>query len=210
MRTRTFLTTLLAALLAPAIQAQVVSFSGIIEKYDQPSICQEQSHRLTCNGAWLKSNAVDLKQFEGTNATFTALKRGVTCTVYDVLTAQDEAFELIQCGSPVPGCKMRFKVAPSGMIGQAYYFYSLTPGLLDLGGLTLLLGTPFYSLGSAPMGGLAPHVEVTLPANPGLTGAQVYLQAVWHSIGPVGPLHTTNATCFTILGPSPPCQSLGC
>ena len=115
-----------------------------------------------------------------------------------------------QCGNPVPGCPMRFKVEPEGFLGQAFYFYSLSPGFLDLGGQTLLLGAPLYFLGSAPMVGAEPHVDIVLPASVNFTGTTVYVQAAYQSIGPVGPLVPTNATCFTILGPSPPCLIIDC
>ena len=53
-------------------------------------------------------------------------------------------------------------------------------------------------------------MNLVLPADLSLTGVSLWFQGARQDIGPVGPLQATNAVCFTILGPSPPCISPGC
>ncbi len=208
---RPLLTVLFASALASLSSAQVV-FTGVIEKATIPSFCQEETHILTCSGVRLKSSTLDLSKYEGINTKFTADSRGVTCTIYDVTAAEPPTATLVACGNPVPGCPMRFRVGPTGVIGQWLLFLAFdsafVPMTAPLG--SLQLATPIVFLAQGQTFGPTAALDVNLPNNLALSGLELHMQGLRQDIGPVGPLELTNAICFTILGPSPPCIQPGC
>lgn len=209
----------LAALVGSGLSAQI-TFTGVIEKAQLASFCQEETHYLTCSGplpsspsgVLLKSSTLDLTPFEGKLWKFTALPRGVECLILDVIDVQPATATLVYCGNPVPGCPMRFRVGPTGVIGQWFLFSSLKPGFSPIDPVTgtLLLGPPVRFLKSGPTFGTGATFDIVLPPDVSLTGVSLWLQGARMDVGPVGPLEATNAVCFTILGPSPPCISPGC
>jgi hypothetical protein len=219
MRIQRFATTLLApALLAGLASAQVV-FTGVIEKATLPSICQEETHFLTCTGpnpdaptgVLLKSSTLDLTPFEGQVATFTAQARGVTCLIYDV-TAVDTmpAATLEMCGTEGLGCPLRFRVQPASSIGQFWLWIAASPGFtpIDPTTGTVLLGPGFVLVaqGMTPPG----QVDVVVPADAALVGLDLWLQAARRDIGPIGPIQATNAVCFELIGFPFQCETPGC
>lgn len=209
---------LLALLLAPAAAAQV-TFTGVIEKVTLPSICQEETHFLTCSGptamsptgVLLKSSTLDLTPFEGKVATFTAQARGVTCLIYDISAVDTTpAATLEMCGTPGLGCPMRFRIHPSSSLGEFWLFLAASPGFTPIDPVTgtVLLGPGFLLVahGMTPPG----QVDVVIPADPALTGLDLWLQGARRDIGPIGPITATNAVCFEIPGFVFFCETPGC
>ena len=212
------LTGLLAVVLAAPGSAQVV-FDGVIDNATLPSFCQEETHYLTCSfpdpsiptGVLLKSSTLDLDKYVGKHARFTANLVGVECDIYDVTAVQwPPPGTLTWCGAPVPGCPMRFRVGPSGVLGQFWLFAALAPAFQPVDATlgTILLQPPVFLIGQGLTSG-AP-VDLTLPTDPAITGLSIFLQGLRQDIGPIGPPSLTNAACFTILGPSPPCLPNDC
>lgn len=213
-------TALALGALAGATQAQIV-FTGVLEKAQLASFCQEETHYVTCTspspgvptGVLVKSSTLELEKYEGKVARFTAQPRGVECTIYDITDAQlPPPTWLDLCGNPVPGCPMRARVQPTGVIGQWFLWVSTSPTFLPLDPVTgtWMLGFPFYFLGAGGTAGADAAFDFTLPPNPNLTGVSLYFQGAFRDIGPVGPLQLTDPRCFTILGPSPPCFLPNC
>jgi len=207
-----------AALLAGAASAQVV-FTGVIEKVTLPSICQEETHFLTCTGPTagaptgvrLKSTTLDLTQYEGKVATFTAQPRGVTCLIYDV-TAVDTTPDawLEMCGTAGLGCPLRFRVQPSPSLGQYWLWLSASPGFTPIDPITgtVLLGPGFVLVaqGSTPPG----QIDVVVPVDLALVGLDLWVQGARRDVGPIGPIQTTNAVCFDLPGIPIFCETPGC
>ncbi len=202
----------LLALCAPAAHAQI-TFTGRIEKAFLPSICQEETHILVCNGARLKSSTLNLDPFIGSNVKLFAVARGVTCTIYDVTAVGPPTATLDFCGNPVPGCPVRFRVGPSGVIGQYWLFMSFGSAFLPLGTTagTQLIANPVFLIAMGPTSG-PPNdvVDLVVPPDPVFTGLSLWFQGIRQDVGPIGPPELTNAICLTILGPSPPCIQPGC
>jgi len=209
---------LFAALLAPAASAQV-TFTGVIEKATLPSICQEETHFIACTGTTpdsptgvlLKSSTLDLTPFEGKVATFTAQPRGVTCLIYDI-TAVDTtpAASLEMCGTPGLGCPMRFRVQPSTSLGEYWIWLSGSSGFAPIDPVTgtVMLGPGFILVahGMTPPG----QLDVVIPADPVLTGLDLWLQGARRDLGPIGPITATNSVCFEIPGFVFFCETPGC
>jgi len=215
---RPFAAIVIASVLASVSAAQV-TFTGVIQKVTLPSICQEETHFLTCTGSspssptgvLLKSSTLDLTPFEGKVATFTAQPRGVTCLIYDI-TAVDTtpAATLVMCGTPGLGCPLRFRIEPSASIGEFWLFLSGSPGFAPVDPVTgtVLLGSGFILVahGTTPPGSL----DVVIPSDPALTGLALWLQGARRDVGPVGPITATNAVCFEIPGFVFFCETPGC
>jgi hypothetical protein len=214
-----FASTLLApAVLAGLASAQVV-FTGVIEKAALPSICMEETHYLTCTapdpaaptGVLLKSTTLDLNQFVGQVASFTAVTAGVTCLIYDV-TAVDTTPPawLEMCGTAGLGCPLRFRVQPSSALGQYWLWMSPSPGFSPIDPVTgtALLGPGFVLVaqGSTPPG----RFDVVVPADAALIGLDLWLQGARRDIGPLGPVQATNAVCFDLPGYPFYCEPPGC
>ena len=201
----------LALFVAPAL-AQTATFTAIIEPATQPSICQEETHLVACNGALLKSTTLDLNQYVGKPYRFTAKLGGVTCNVWNVTAVAGAPATLTFCGSAAPGCPIRLRVGPSGVIGMWFLWWSPSSAFVPLDATlgTLMLGAPAYSLGSGPTATATPYFETVLPSSPALVGLTVFAQGARMDIGPVGPLQLTNPTCFTIAPFMPPCATPGC
>lgn len=194
------------ALCAAPASAQVV-FTGAIEPAPLASFCQEETHVLACSGTLLKSSTLDLEKFEGVLTKFTAVERGVECKIFDIIDAVPATSTLVSCGNPVPGCPMRFRVGPSGVIGQWFLFLSFDSAFTPINPVlgTAQIAAPASLLGSGPTFGTGAALDITLPGSIALSGLELHLQGMRQDIGPVGPLELSNSICFTILGPSPPC-----
>ncbi len=199
--------------------AAQVSFTGVIEPATLPSICQEETHYLTCTspnpsaptGVLLKSSTLDLTPFEGKVAAFTAVPRGVTCLIYDVIAVDTTPpASLEMCGTPGLGCPIRFRVQPASSLGEYWLFLATSPGFTPIDPVTgtLLLGPGFVLVdqGTTPPG----QFDVVIPAVAALTGLDLWLQAARRDIGPIGPIQTTNAVCFEIPGFVLQCETPGC
>ena len=200
----------LALATAPAAAHQA-TFTAVLEPAG-PSFCQEESHVVACNGARVRSLVVDLTQYEGKPFTYTADLAGVTCDVWYVTSVAPPAATLVVCGSAAPGCPVRLRVGPSGVIGQWFLWWSPQTAFLPIDATlgTVMLGTPSWFLGSGPTAGAPPYHEAVIPNLPGIVGLDVHTQGAFMDIGPVGPLRLTNPACFTIAPFLPPCSQPGC
>jgi len=202
---------LASALGSPAV-AQTATFTAVIEQATAPSICQEETHAVVCNGALLKSTTLNLDQYVGKPFTFTATLGGVTCAIWNVTSVSIAKATLTHCGSAALGCPMRMRVGPTGVIGQWFLWYSLASDFqpLDPTTGTLMLGAPFHFLASGPTAGANPTFDFVMPSDPALIGLDIFAQGARMDIGPVGPPTLTNPTCFTIAPFLPPCGPLNC
>ena len=198
------LITLLAAA-APA--AAQVTISGVLQPDLLPSICLQGTHTLECTTVRLQSNSLDLDAFVGQNVRISGHDVGVECVVYEVTAVSPPPVTLAFCGNPVPGCDVRFRSAP-GALSQHLLFVSPFQDVLPVSPFigTFLLGTPFLLVGDELTGNAeGAAFDFTLPNTTALTGVTVFAQSVRRDVGPVSEWQLSNAVCFTILGPSPPC-----
>ncbi|MCI0585758.1 MAG: hypothetical protein L0323_02835 [Planctomycetes bacterium] len=210
---------LLAALFAtpsPAQSTIALDVTGVVQPVPGPTICmQGETHLLECAQVFLRSNVVDLNALVGQNVRLTGVDIGVTCTVIEVLAAAPANPTLEWCGTPAPGCAVKFKVCP-GAIAFAALFVSTAPGFfpvfLPLNGTpeAVLLSPPFIPI--PPALGTTGCFDSTIPIPPDLSlvGADVWLQGARMDIGPAGPMHLTNSVCLTIVPPLPFCAVPGC
>jgi hypothetical protein len=189
-----------------------VTFTAIIEPATLPSICQEETHVVACNGALLKSTTLDLTKYEGKPFEFKATLGGVECKIWNVTSVGPAKGTLVHCGSAVPGCPMRMRVGPSGVIGQWFLWFSLSSDFVPLDPVTgtLMLGAPLHFLGSGPTAGVNQTYDFVIPNSPSVVGLDIFAQGARMDIGPVGPLTLTNPTCFTIAPFMPPCAQPNC
>lgn len=202
----------LASVLASAARAQTATFTAIIEQATVPSVCQEETHLVSCNGTRLKSTTLDLNKYVGKPFEFTAQLGGVTCEVWNVTSVALPKGTLTHCGSAALGCPMRLRVGPSGVIGQWFLWYSLASDFqpLDPTTGTLMLGAPLHFLASGPTAGPNQTFDFVMPTDPALIGLKFFTQGARMDIGPVGPLTLTNPTCFTVAPFLPPCGPANC
>lgn len=218
-----FLATALVAPLAGAhaqAPTQLVTFTGklVVAPVPGSAFCEGAEYALDCSGDALGSSAgipvrsddLDLSQLVGELYEYTAGWTVGPCTSLDVFDAAPPKATLVQCGNPVPGCPVRFRVGPSGAIGQWSLYFSAGPAFLPIGtDATLLIANPVL-LGSGLLFGETQTFDITVPPDVALTGLSLWFQGTRQSIAPVGPLQLTNAECLTILGPSPPCIAPDC
>lgn len=207
-----YLVGLVLACLPTSLAHAQAAFTAVIEKATLPSICQEETHVVTCNGTKLKSTTVDLNNYLGKPYLFTANLEGVTCDIWNVTAVSAPPATLVHCGSAVPGCPMRLRVGPTGPLGQWFLWYSTKSAFQPLDPVTgtLMLGPPYIFAGTGYSAGTSTTFDFTLPSNPALIGLKIFAQGAHQSIGPVGPLRLSNPTCFTILPPMPPCTQPNC
>lgn len=217
---RTLHLALAFTVLSLASSAQMVTFTAAIEQASLASFCQEETHYVPCTlggpslptGTLLKSTTLNLDQYVGVPTTFSALSRGVTCQIYDVVSAAPALADLVVCGTPAPGCPLRLRVGPSGMIGQWVLFRSTTPTFTPVNALggTLFLAPPLLFVDAGFLTDPAPYFEAPVPTDLSLVGSEHFFQGASRAIGPVGPWTLTNSVCVEIVPPLPPCVLPGC
>jgi hypothetical protein len=201
-------------------QAQATEFTGVITRATLPSFCQEETHYLTCTGftpssptgVLLKSSTLDLDKYVGKNWKFNAVLAGVECDIWDVTSVAAPTATLVTCGTPSPGCTMRFRVGPTGVIGRFWLLWSRTSSFRPTPGPvrgTLLLGSA-HSFATGPTYGTGAEVDFELPPFVSLIGIDIWMQGARQDIGPIGPLELTNSICFTVLPTTGPCVQPGC
>lgn len=204
---------LLAAIAgAQPVPVPNVGVTGVVQPSGGPTICLTGTHRIECTPIILQSNSVDLTQYEGQLVKLLGNQTGLTCPQINVTAVVTPPSTLLWCGSPTPGCPLKFKVCPGG-ISQYWLFLGLAPGYkpLDPGKGSWLLGNPFLLFASGS-GGAGPcnEVTVTVPNIPSIVGLDVWLQGARRNVGPVGPITLTNAICFKVTPPLPPCSVTNC
>ncbi|HEX6812856.1 MAG TPA: hypothetical protein VF384_14615 [Planctomycetota bacterium] len=199
-----------------ATQSQVC-VSGVVQPVTSPTICmQGETHYLAGTSLFLRSTVVPLAQFVGQNVRVQGPDIGLVCRVLDVTAIFPAPARLESCGTPMPGCSMRFKLTP-GAIGQYGLFGSLGPGFAPLGCAppdvfdgSLLLGWPLHTFVIALFTGPAGDYVWPLPNTPAIQGVQVWMQGARQDIGPIGPIQFTNLVRFTIVPFMPPCGGINC
>jgi hypothetical protein len=126
-------------------------------------------------------------------------------------TPQPPPASLDWCGSATPGCDLRFVICPGGL---SQYWLWVSPGngyhpLAPTKG-SWLLGDPAFLVATGIGGAACQSVDIKVPADPGIIGVTLYLQAARRDIGPIGPAELTNSICLTILLTATPCVPPGC
>ena len=202
------------AFASPAIQSsdQTVTFTAEIEPATLASFCQEETHFISCNGSLLRSTVLNLDKYVGKPYEFTATLAGVECPIWYITAAVPAKGTLTFCGNAVPGCPIRMRVGPTGVIGEWMLWYSTQAAFAPIDPIfgTVMIGPPYEFLGAGLTFGPTAAFDAVVPQSPGITGLKVFAQGIRRDIGKIGPWTLTNPECFTILGPSPPCILPGC
>lgn len=212
--------TLLAALLASAavVPAQSpVCATGVIEPVGGPSICQQgETHRLAGTRVLLRSSTVNLATHVGQNVRIEGVDIGLLCTVVEVNVVTAPLATLEHCGTPMPGCAVKFKVGP-GAIGRWALLASFGQAFQPLGCVgrdfldgTLLLTLPAVTVGFGMFTGPFGEVVLAIPNVPALSGTTLWLQGARQDIGPVGPVEFTNSEVLQLVPFMPPCGGINC
>jgi hypothetical protein len=216
-RTLTALALLLLALAAPAQvtgPGQDVSVTGVVVPLPGPIGCGPATHMLMCTQVFLYGDTALLQSLVGKNVRLLGTEAsvsGASCHLVKVAGAEAPPVSLDWCGSPTPGCALRFVVCP-GAIAQFWLFASPAEGYHPLAPIkgTWLLGDPAFLLATGVGGGPCHDFDVTVPPDPVLIGVTVHLQAARRDIGPAGPIQLTNSICITILPSTMPCVPPNC
>lgn len=172
------------------------------------TICIAPTHQLEVpeDTVFLWSSTVDLGALLGQNVRLHGLLN-TECGVMAV-----DSFEspppatLTLCGTPSMGCPIRLRSGPGGLT-QHWLFVAPAGGFLPLNPEkgSLLLGQPLLLIGSSGAGqfgdaGVA--FDFTLPHSAALVGVPIHFQAASRKVGPIGPIHFSNAVQLEIFGPS--------
>lgn len=208
---------LAAALLLAAVPAQTrICVSGVVVTSGF-TICQQgETHRLADTSVYLRSSTVNLNAFLGQNVRVDGTDIGLLCRVLDVTAATPAPATLELCGTPMPGCSIKFKVGP-GAVGSYALAASFGSGILPLGCSppdmldgTWLLGSPAVTIVVAPFSGPFGEYTWPLPNNPSLQGVSLRFQGARQDTAPVGPAQFTNVLPVQLVPFMPPCGSINC
>lgn len=205
---------------APAPTGSIV-FTGVLRVATLPSICQEETHYIECTSpvagqqfgsVLVKSSTLNLDPFVGKPMRYTCFAAGVTCLIYDITSVSPPTSFLTFCGTPAPGCPVRFRVGPTGVIGVWALFVSSSPTFQPIDPIlgTAFIAQPVTLIASGATFGPTASVDLAIPPDPAWTGTQIWLQGVRADVGPVGPPEATNPICFTVLPSTVPCVQPGC
>lgn len=172
------------------------------------TICIAPTHQLEVpeDTVYLWSNTVELGALLGQNVRLHGLLN-TDCGLIAV-----DSFEspppatLTLCGTPSMGCPIRLRSGPGGLT-QHWLFAAPAGGFLPLNPEkgSLLLGQPLLLIGMSGAGqfgdsGVA--FDFNLPSSAALIGVPLHFQAVSRKVGPIGPIHFSNAVMLEIFGPS--------
>lgn len=204
----------------PTVVGNIV-FTGTLAPATLASFCQEETHYIRCTGPFpgqeigsvlVKSTTLNLDQFVGVPMRFTCFAAGVTCLIYNITDASPATSFLSWCGTPAPGCPVRFRVGPTGVLGVYALFVSGAPGFVPLDPITgtAFLSAPAIMIASGSTFGATAAVDLSIPSDPSWVGTQLWFQGVRADVGPVGPLEATDPACFTVLPSTVPCFLPGC
>jgi hypothetical protein len=192
-----FVSALAAPLAAQIIDPPEVAFTGVVQKFDGAiiAICAPPTHEFECSDGtfFLTSSTIDLDLYLGKNV-----------KLYGNKVEIPPPATLAICGTFGFGCPARVRSGPGG-ISQHALWVSLKPALVPLNPSkgSFLLAEPFLLIG-LQAGGFPPEgaaFDFFIPAGPpALAGVPIYFQAARRDIGPVGPMHLSNAVCMEIVG----------
>lgn len=205
---------LAATLLLAAVPAQTrICVSGVVEDAGFTICMQGETHRLADTPVYLRSNTINLASFLGQNVRVDGIDIGLMCRVLDVTAVTPAPATLELCGTPMPGCSIKFKVGPFG-VGLWALAASFGSGFLPLGCSppdfldgTWLLGSPAVTLVVAPFSGPFGEFTWPLPNSPSLQGISLRFQGARQDTGPV---QFTNVLPVLLVPFMPPCGSLNC
>jgi len=198
--------------LAGAQGGQPVGIAGIVRPVSGPGACGQATHTLECTKVTLRSSNIDLSLFEGQLVKLLGTQTGAACPLINVSGVQTAPSTLESCGSPTPGCTLKFKLCPGGL-SEFWLYAALSPGYFPLANPvkgTWLLGNQFLLVGMGTGGAPCHELSFVVPPVPVIAGVQVGLQGARRDIGPVGPITITNAICLTFTGPGAPCVPPSC
>jgi hypothetical protein len=205
----------------PSAATGDIVFTGTLAQATLPSFCQEETHYIRCTGPFpgqeagsvlVKSSTLNLDPFIGVPMRFTCVAAGVTCLIYDITDAAPATSFLTWCGTPAPGCPVRFRVGPTGVLGVYALFVSAAPGFVPLDPITgtAFLSQPVILIASGATLGATAAVDLAIPSDPSWVGTRLWFQGVRADVGPVSPLEATDPACFTVLPSTVPCFLPGC
>ncbi len=212
---------LLAALagpLAPSATCQSappdVSITGLVVPTPGPIGCGPATHLVSGTNVFLWSDTVSLDASVGKLVQLLGIvtpSPSSGCHVIKVALVIDTPPATLEwCGSPQPGCSVKFRICPAGL-SQYWLFASMSQAFkpLSLTRGTWLLGDPSFLVaqGSAGMCG---EVTFVVPPLPSTVGINVWVQGARRDIGPVGPVSLTNVVVLTLMPVGPPCVPPGC
>lgn len=197
---KTFLAALL--LLAPALGSQT-SFNAKI--VPDPTGCPSTPFRVDGVNVVLDDSLVSLAPFAGQIVRLTGELLPSICNLptFRVEAVGPATATLRSCGTPVPGCPMRFELGPPAISSNALYF-SLTGEqflpLRDPLGVSFLVAPRRAGVVVAN-----PYLDLTIPPHVPV-GTRVWLQSHHLSVGPVRPPGVlSNPLSFSILPGGVPC-----
>ena len=204
--------------IAAALAAQApVCVSGIVEPVPGPTICQNgETHWFAAASVYLRSSTVNLAALVGHTVQVQGTDVGLLCHVIDVQQVADPApVAMSSCGSPMLGCPVRLRVSGPGL-GFAVLAGSVARAFQPLGCSgpgptgTILLGPPIVTLVSGTTGLGTIDVLVPIPPNPALQGVSVWFQGAHMTIGPIGPIVTSDVVRIVVTPLLPPCAPTNC
>jgi hypothetical protein len=145
-----------------------------VQPLNGPTVCLTGTHTLDCTKVILQSSNIDLTLLEGKLVKLFGNQTGETCPLIDVTGVQAAPSTLEWCGSPTPGCVLKFKVCPGGL-SQFWLFASLSPGYKPLHPSkgTWLMGDPFFMLAQGTGGGPCHELSVLVSPVPVIVGLEV-------------------------------------
>ena len=206
----------LVCLLAATPAAQV-RFTGVLTRSAPSATCPEGGFTLAHVDARqadvrLASSALELDDYLGVNAVFTADASSAKCASWEITSVDVQpSAALSTCGNAVPGCPVRLRIGPPDQLGQYLLFFSLAPDFapLDPSLGTLLLRGPTLLTGGATFG-TEGAVDLVVPTHPVLTGTSFWFQAARRDVAPVGSWAMTNAIRVTVLPETAACSDSDC
>ena len=172
------------------------------------TLCIFPTHQLEVpeDTVYLWSNKVDLTALLGQNVRL----HGLLSTECGIIAV--DSFEspppatLLLCGTASMGCPIRLRSGPGGLT-QHWLFVAPAGGFVPLNPEkgSLLLGDPLLLIGmsgAGQFGDAGAAFDFNLPSSPALIGVPIHFQAASRKIGPIGPIHFSNAVQLEIFGPS--------
>ena len=200
----------LAIVLLPLVaDADEVTFNGRVKIVRTVNPCPSFQYEVEGMPVLLSSATIDLAQHVGNVVSITGEHQPpyVFCALstIDVTAITPAPATLGSCGTPRPGCPMRFEVGPPTISINSLWaslgsevFAALDP---PLGALAI--SPPIVFLGTH---GPAGFLEITLPNQLALVGVTLAVQGHHQDVGPIqGPGSLTNPLRFTLLPQGPLC-----
>jgi hypothetical protein len=170
-------------------------------------LCIAPTHQLEVpeDTVYLWSNEVDLGALLGQNVRLHGILN-TDCGIVAVDSVESPPpATLALCGTAAMGCPIRLRSGPGGLT-QHWLFAAPAGGFIPLNPEkgSLLLSDPLFLIGASgagQFGDLGVAFDFMLPNSAALIGVPIHFQAVSRKIGPIGPIHFSNAVQLEIFGP---------